>query len=89
VRPEQSLLWLVFLKPAILCIQKVNYFRKAPASGQPGERIAADRAPAHHRAAEELAALFDEWRAEPRDPEEEEGYPEQITPLSLRELRFE
>ena len=32
-----------------------------------------------------LAALMDEWLAEPIDPEEVEGYPEQIEPLRLRE----
>jgi hypothetical protein len=34
-------------------------------------------------------ALLDEWRAEPPDLEEAEGYPLEITPLSLREVSLD
>jgi predicted DNA-binding protein len=33
--------------------------------------------------------LLDQWLAEPPDPEEEAGYPLEITPLSLREISIE
>jgi hypothetical protein len=34
-------------------------------------------------------ALLDHWLLEPSDAEEEEGYPLEITPLSLREVSVE
>ena len=34
-------------------------------------------------------ALLRQWREEPPCPEEAEGYPFQITPLSLREVQIE
>ncbi len=37
----------------------------------------------------DLEALFEQWRAEPLDPEELAGYPEQIAPLLLREVSVE
>ena len=35
-----------------------------------------------------LPELLQEWRAEPPDLEESEGYPEEITPLGLRHAPF-
>jgi hypothetical protein len=36
-----------------------------------------------------LVELLRQWREEPPDPEEAEGYPLEITPLSLREVPVE
>jgi hypothetical protein len=36
-----------------------------------------------------LVALLRQWREEPSDLEEAEGYPLEITPLSLREVSVE
>jgi plasmid stability protein len=53
------------------------------------ERLATERVETERQAARELADLFSEWRAETPDPEEEAGYPQEITPLSLREVRID
>jgi hypothetical protein len=50
------------------------------------ERLAAARAHQVERN-QEAIALLRRWRQEPRDPDEAEGYPEQIEPLRLREVR--
>jgi hypothetical protein len=52
------------------------------------ERLARDRARQVERNRAAIA-LLRRWRSEPPDPEGEEGYPEQITPLSLREVRVD
>ena len=36
-----------------------------------------------------VVALMDEWLSAPIDEEEAEGYPETITPLSLREMQID
>jgi predicted DNA-binding protein len=45
-----------------------------------------DAAAARMERNQRAIALLDQWLSEPPDPEEEEGYPTEITPLSLREV---
>jgi plasmid stability protein len=52
------------------------------------ERLASTRARQIERN-QAAIALLREWQAQPVDPKEVEGYPEFITPLSLREAPFE
>lgn len=50
---------------------------------------AADREEPLPERNERVIALMDEWLNTPVDEEEAEGYPETITPLSLREVRID
>jgi hypothetical protein len=52
------------------------------------ERLAAARALQIERN-QGAIALLRQWRQEPPDPEGEQGYPEQIEPLRLREVRID